>query len=214
MARSIHASRRRVWLALALALTLGLVAYRAVDAFARSAEPTDIAGASPVETRLTNLLETVVGPGQVQVHRAERPDGSQAFLVVINAAAGTADPGDDVLLRLLSSAVFIDTLAGDTVTFDRLTFVASPYGLPDRAALLELFALLAVCALIGGGLAVRESEQSVSPAKERSESRREPGASAGVRHNPQNLIAERISEDPARAARVIRRWLGTRAADT
>ena len=217
MAQSTRTSRRNVWLGLALVLALGLTGFRAADALSapQVAAPVSVSGASALELRLTGLLETVIGSGHVQVHRAERPDGSQAFLVMINSASTAADPGDEVLLRLLSSAVFIDTLAGDSVAFDRVPFVQSAGGLPGRAALLELFALFSVCMLIGLGMAVG----SAAPEAARNELRKDDRTlqSPQARTPPpglQNPIAQRISEDPARAAEVIRRWLGTRAIDT
>ncbi|MEM9738829.1 MAG: hypothetical protein AAF829_03105 [Pseudomonadota bacterium] len=215
MTRTASHSRRSVWLGLALVLVLGLTALRGLDAISAPSVPKPVAGASAVELRLTGLLETVVGSGDVQVHRATRPDGTQSFLVMINSASDTADPGDDTLLRLVSSAVFIDTLAGDTVAFDRITFANSGSVLPERSILLELFALVSVCILIGAALAA-----SPVPAPRPASERQAMAPVQSERHHPApaperaNLIAQRISEDPARAARIVRRWLRSQAVDT
>lgn len=216
MTQMTRTSRRNVWLGLALVLALGLTGFRAADALSPTHVTAPLEGASPIEARLTGLLETVIGAGHVQVHRAERPDGSQAFLVLINSAGGAADPGNDVVLRLLSSAVFIDTLAGDTVAFDRVAFVQGARGLPSRADLLEILALVSVCALTGAGMAASSIAPHQTTSRTGHSVHRQEDMPKGttIPQGHQSLIAQRISEDPVRAAEVIRRWLGARAIDT
>ncbi|MEL6567461.1 MAG: hypothetical protein AAFQ22_03510 [Pseudomonadota bacterium] len=208
-------NRRTVWLALALVLALGLTGLRAATAFSNPQPPAQMVGASALEQRLTGLLETVLGQGQVKVHQALRPDESRAFLVMINTQARNADPGDAALTQLLMSAVFVDTVAGDTVTFDRVAFASAPGGLPNRAALLEVFALVSLCILIGAALAVETPVSQLAPNEQSLRQSVTPQDSAPVdRSAAQNLIAQRISEDPARAAQIVRRWLGSRVVDT
>ena len=202
---------RSVWLGLALACSLALTGWRASLALTTDAPTKPVAGASPVELRLSSLIETMVGAGNVQVHRSERPDGSQSFLILLNATEAASAPGDEALLSLVSSAVFIDTLAGDTVTIDRLTFAQGRFGTLSPSQMLELSALAAICILIAGGLLAPVPMST--PARQFTETQ---SSQQAERRSPDvavNPIAQRISEDPARAARIIRRWLGTPAVD-
>lgn len=203
-------------LLVATLLAFGLAGWRATSLLAPSPAHAEPAGSSLLEQRLTGLLATVLGPGEAQVHQSIRPDGSRAFLVLVNAVPATDKISDEILVDLVSSAVFIDTIAGDTITVRRAVFAASQAGLPSRAEALELAGLVGLGLMLAGMVVLGRMENSHEPAHETAvsgamrQSAPHAAASAGV---DARLAAHRIGENPQRAAAVIRGWLSQGAGE-
>lgn len=198
-------------LLVATLLAFGLAGWRATSLLAPSPAHAEPAGSSLLEQRLTGLLSTVLGAGEAQVHQSIRPDGSRAFLVLVNAAPATDRVSDETLVDLVSSAVFIDTIAGDTITVRRAAFAASASGLPSRSEALELAGLVGLGLMLAGLAVISRMENPVEPARQAATSMSArsaaPMASAPAGMDTR-LAARRIGENPQRAAAVIRGWLG------
>ena len=211
MMSSAANSRASVWLVLALIVALGLTGWRAFHVVSSPAAADPLQGASPLEVRLTGLMETVLGEGHVRVHHAPRPDGSQSFLVLINEPATRIAANDEYVTSLLSSAVFIDPLAGDGVTINRLAFAEGPAGGLSPARALELAAMFALCVFIAAAtLSTALPARRETNAPRRTEAPPEPLPLSGPAPSPSpdaSLLVKRISEDPAGAARIVRRWM-------
>jgi hypothetical protein len=197
-------------LLVATLLAFGLAGWRATSLLAPSPVHAEPAGSSLLEQRLTGLLSTVLGAGEAQVHQSIRPDGSRAFLVLVNAAPATDKVSDETLVDLVSSAVFIDTIAGDTITVRRAVFAASGSSLPGRGEALELAGLVGLGLMLAGLAVISRMENPVEPARQTAASMPArsamPMASAPAGMDTR-LAARRIGENPQRAAAVIRGWL-------
>lgn len=192
-------------LLVAALLAFALVGWRATLLFSpQPAEPMP-AGTSLLEQRLTGLVSTVLGPGEAQVHQSIRPDGSRALLVLVNDRAKAGEVPDEALLDLVSEAVFIDTLAGDTVNVRRMPFAAER-GFPSQGEMLEL-AGLAGLSLLLAGLVVLSRAGAPQTSAERAPARPVQAAPSMASGLNTQLVARRIGEDPGRAADVIRGWL-------
>jgi len=212
MMSSAANSRASVWLVLALLVALGLTGWRAHHAMSAPAAADPLQGASALEVRLTGLLETVLGEGHVRVHHAPRPDGSQSFLVLINEPAARIAATDEYVTSLLSSAVFIDPLAGDGVTINRLAFAEGRAGALSPARALELAALFALCVFIAAAtLSTAWPARRETKGQQRTEAPPAPAPLTRPAPSPSpdasRLLVQRISEDPAGAARIVRRWM-------
>ncbi len=212
MMSSARNTRASFWLVLALMVALGLTGWRAFHAMSGPETGDPLQGASAIEVRLTGLMETVLGEGHVRVHHAPRPDGSQSFLVLINEPATRVATTDEYVTSLLSSAVFIDPLAGDGVTISRLAFAEGPAGALSPARALELAALLALCVFIAAAiLATAFPARRETKARRHTEAPPAPAPLTGPAPSPSpdasRLLVQRISEDPAGAARIVRRWM-------
>ncbi|MCI4644026.1 MAG: hypothetical protein MRY64_04515 [Hyphomonadaceae bacterium] len=196
-------------LLVALLLAFGLTGWRATLFFSPASAYTQPAGASLLEQRLTGLVTTLLGEGAAQVHQSIRPDGSRALLVLVDDSPAAQRVSDAALGELVSDAIFVDTIAGDTVTVRRIAFAKAPAGALSAVEIMELAGLVGLCIVLTGvlvvtrpGSALVQHGRAAAPSTPRSSAVEAPAAGLNTQ-----LAAQRIGEDPTRAAHVIRGWL-------
>lgn len=162
---------------------------------------------SALEARLTSLLETVLGAGAVRVHQSVRPDASRSLLILVDdSREGLLT--DEAITDLLHTAYFVDAVRGDTLTVRRAAFAPSASAAPAPAQWIELggFALLALL-LAGALFALPKTapRPRAHIALTRSPAPRDFAASAP--RNSEEAV-EAIRDNPARAAEILRDWIG------
>ena len=205
--RGATPSTRAVALA-ALVVSLGLLGWRGMDMLTRA--PASPGPLSQAETSLLSVAEAIAGPGHVRVSVARRAGGGRQVLVLLDEAAG-ADA--ETIARVVTAAAAIDDAKGDTVDLQRVSFAPAMTGAPTPSdwTELSLLALLAGLAAWLGFAPARSATTQVELVRETLSSRMAP-VPQPVRpaQAPQRAqdAADLARRDPARAADIVRGWMG------
>jgi len=178
----------------------------------RPAQAAVPAGATSYEARLGDILETVTGPGHVRVIASRNGQGARRLLVLVDTARPLRSGEKPLLRDLLAASAGLDRERGDTIEFRELEFAS---GGPFRANLAEQARLAGLFGLAGllGWVALARPAPAHASAHDRPDRPRqtdgepvEPVADPGKPAHPAALAA--ATADPARAAAVIRSWIG------
>lgn len=212
-----RAATARALLLSALALAACLCLWRGAQAF--TTDTSSLTTGSPQETRLAGLLEPVAGAGKVRVSLRAGADGTAHYLVMLDR---TPEEGAQLPARIeavITSAAGYDAAAGDTLSVQQFPFAAGAGTRPEPAALIEIGALAALCALLAGALMSRQASPMPQPV-EAPRAETSPVRLSPVRAMAPDMIddeagpalrkaGQAASADPTRAAQVIRRWMNT-----
>ena len=199
---------------IALAITACLLAWRANDFL--TDHRLDRGEMTPAQAELTNLLEPVLGRGDVRVAIHQSADDSRSFLILVNR------PGQSFAIAPQKAAqveMILEAAAGYDASTDRLqiqpiVFASGLAGGFSTEQLIELAALLAIAGLLGmllisGRTRTEETGSSriETPANDTPRLRAVPLPD----HAPaQDAAAEarRIArENPKETARILRSWM-------
>ncbi|MEZ5946592.1 MAG: hypothetical protein R3C13_11425 [Hyphomonas sp.] len=208
MQRGATPSTRAVAFA-AFVLVLGLIGWRSMDVLTRA--PSSPGPLSQAEASLLSVAEAITGKGHVRVSVAQRSGQPRQVLVLVDEAVET-DPA--ILVQIVTAAAAIDDSKGEIVSLKQLPFAAGMTGQPTLADWTEL-SLLGLLACLIGWLGFRPSP-AMAPAVEivreaLPSARMAPSApaprpaAAPVRSGEAADLARR---DPARAAEIVRGWMG------
>lgn len=202
--RGATPSTRAVALA-ACVVALGLLAWRGSAVLTRA--PASPGPLSQTEASLLSVAETLAGQGHVRVSVTRQSGKAQQVLVLLDEKA----PVDDALL----SGVVASAAGTGTVDLKRVAFAPGISGAPQPSdwAELSLLALLAGLAGWLGFSAPRREEQSAPvelvretlPVRRMQTPDEAPKPAAPARNDEAADLARR---DPARAASVVRGWMG------
>ncbi|HPE49016.1 MAG TPA: hypothetical protein PLR76_11490 [Hyphomonas sp.] len=205
--RGATPSTRAVALA-ALVVAIGLLGWRGMDVLTRA--PASPGPLSQAETSLLSVAEAIAGPGHVRVSVARRAGGGRQVLVLLDEAAGL---DADTVTRVMTAAAAIDAAKGDTVDLQSVSFAPAMTGAPTPSdwTELSLLALLAGLAAWLGFAPVRTAPAPVELVRETLPTRM-PAAAPSARPAPTAPRAQDAADlarrDPARAADIVRGWMG------
>lgn len=203
---------RPAMIALAIfALALGIFAWRAVSVFTMPPPPAAAA------TELGQLAETIVGPGQVRVAKAD----NGAIIFLVDGPPGELSRADVVKLRELATLLHPNSAPASVRQYP---FAVGTPAQPTREALLELAAMTILLGLSGffalmltQNSRTRSAMQSepANPQERRSSDDSTPAARASRRPSrivtkPRHSIetaTELAQRDPKLTAAIIRKWL-------
>jgi hypothetical protein len=204
---AIRTRRLAALLVLAIALALGV--WRAASLLTGP----EITHYSPAEASLAALVEPLSGKNRSRVSVTYNREGGRTVFVLLDAGAGAAPVKADVA-RVLTSAAGIDAARGDRLAVEETVFARGLPGRPDAAAWSELGAL-GIIGLLAAAIAMFPGRMPVPVpvrGETRSDVRVEPGLRA-IRPSAAPLPAEAVDlarRDPAKAAEVLRGWIGAR----
>lgn len=198
-----------------LALTLGLLGWRALAVFT-------IPALTPPASGLTAMVETITGPNRVRI--AEGTDGAR--IILIDGLDGSLSKADITKLRELTSALYPDA---PPAIIRQFPFAGGHLLRPDKILLAELailgllagFTLWFVMYLAPGTPRatgpLREPETHRLPALRASPAKAQPAIRPLTpRHelSPVEKATQLAQTDPETTAAIIRKWLqqeGSRA---
>lgn len=197
--------------ALALAafmVALGLLAWRASDILTRA--PAGPGPLSQSEASLLSVAEAVAGQGHVRVSVARQPGAGRQILVLLDEQSAVLDA---TLMQVVSLAAGYDAARGDRIELQRAAFAPGVTGAPQPGDWAEL-CLIALLAGLAGWIGLTSMRRSSAPVEIVQEALpprtlappREPARQVAPAHNAE--AADLARRDPARAADVLRRWMG------
>ncbi|MEM5518419.1 hypothetical protein WNY37_15795 [Henriciella sp. AS95] len=208
----------RLALLAALAITACLFAWRS-NSFLTD-HRLDRSELTPAQAELTNLLEPVLGRGDVRVAIHQAADGGQSFLILVNRPkeAFAIDPQ-----KYDQVSMILDAAAGYDASVDRLqiqpiVFASGLSGGFSAGQLIELGGLLVIGGLLAFLLLTNRQEQPVAapasprvdlPANDtpRLHAKQVPDLPA---NNDSAAEARRIArENPQETAKIIRSWINS-----
>ncbi|MEZ5997295.1 MAG: hypothetical protein R3B98_01195 [Hyphomonas sp.] len=210
MQRGATPSTRAVAFA-ALVLVLGLGGWRTMDVLTRA--PAAPGPLSQAEASLLSVAEAVAGKGHVRVSVTQRAGQPRHVLVLLDKGV---DSDPDTVVRLMTAAAGIDDSKGETLDLQQVPFAPETTGQPTPADWTEL-GLLGLLAGLIAWLGFRPSPVSVPapaveilretlPAARMAPAAAQPRpAATPVRSTEAADLARR---DPARAAEIVRGWMG------
>ena len=192
----------------ACVVAIGLLAWRGSEILARA--PASPGPLSQAEASLLSVAEAVAGQGHVRVSVVRQSGKGQQILVLLDEKSAIDDA---TLVNLMSLAGGLSDGDGDRTVIQRVPFAPGVTGapLPGDWAELTLLALLAGLAGWIGFTAPRREDAPVEVVREALPARRSPqptepmAPAAPVRSNE---AADLTRHDPARAADVVRGWMG------
>lgn len=193
--------------ACALAITLG--AWRASAVL--TAPPTQIADLSAAEASLARIVDPIAGSGMARVSIARNAEGGRTVLVLLDASARDTALQ---LERIIPVAAGLTTAGADRVIIEEAVFARGLPGRPDTMAWTELGALGLIASLCGW-LALRPGTQvqtskplpDAAPVYARPAEPVRPVRIVNAMPGTSDA-GELVRRDPARAAAVVRSWIG------
>lgn len=192
-------------------IAIGLMVWRGGDILTRA--PASPGPLSQTESALLSVAEAVAGQGHVRVSLARQPGRGRQVLVLLDEKSAVEDA---TLVRLITSAAGLSEAGGDRVDLQRVAFAPGVSAAPRPADWAEL-SLLALLAGLTGWLGLKaggpkaagpvEVVREVLPARMAPQLTDPAKASVPARSGE---AADLARNDPARAADVVRGWMGTR----
>ena len=206
--RSATPSTRALALA-ACVVALGLLVWRGSEVMTRT--PASPGPLSQSEASLLSVAEAVAGQGHVRVSMARQAGKGRQVLVLVDEKSAIDDA---TLVNVVTLAGGLSDGDGDRVTIQRVPFAAGVTGAPTSHDWAEL-SLLALLAGLTGWIGLtaprREADAPVELVQEALPARRmaEPAAPVKPASPAQSgEAADLARRDPARAADVVRGWMG------
>ena len=198
----------RAFALVACVVALGLLAWRGSAVFARA--PAAPGPLSQSEASLLSVAEAIAGQGHVRVSVARQPGQGRQVLVLLDEQVEAADA---TLIRVVSLAAGLDESKGEAVDLQRVAFAPGVSGGPQPGDWAEL-SLLAFLAGITGWLGLTAPRRDEAPVEVIRETL--PPRMAGAPAEPLSPVlparngdaADLARRDPARAADVVRSWMG------
>ncbi|MFN7056020.1 hypothetical protein [Hyphomonas sp.] len=205
---AIRTRRLAALLILAIALALGV--WRAASLLTGP----DMTHHSPAEASLAALVEPLSGKNRARVSVTHNREGGRTVFVLLDAGAGAVPVKADVE-RVLTAAAGIDPARGDRLAVEETVFARGLPGRPDAAAWAELGAL-GIMGLLAAAIAMFPGRAPAASVTVRAETRPEIRPEASIRPLrpaavplPSDAV-ELARRDPAKAAEVLRGWIGAR----
>ena len=209
ISRGATPSTRAVALA-ACAVAIGLLAWRGSEVLTRA--PASPGPLSQTEASLLAVAEAVAGQGHVRVSVARQSGRGQQVLVLLDEKSPIEDA---VLVNVVRLAAGLSDGDGDRVALQRVPFAPGVTGAPRPSDWAEL-SLLALLAGMAGWLTLsagRREAAQVEVVREALPARMMPApaepAARPAAPSHTGDAADLARRDPARAADVVRGWMGT-----
>ncbi len=192
----------------ACVVAIGLLAWRGSEILSRA--PASPGPLSQAEASLLSVAEAVAGQGHVRVSASRQSGKGRQILVLLDENSVISDA---TLVNVVSLAGGLSDGDGDRVVIQRVPFAPGVTGapLPGDWAELTLLALLAGLAGWIGLTAPRREEAPVEVIREALPARRSPQPAEPVTQAVpvrSSEAADLARHDPARAADVVRSWMG------
>ncbi len=192
----------------ACVVAIGLLAWRGSEILSRA--PASPGPLSQAEASLLSVAEAVAGQGHVRVSASRQSGKGRQILVLLDENSVIPDA---TLVNVVSLAGGLSDGDGDRVVIQRVPFAPGMIGapLPGDWAELTLLALLAGLAGWIGLTAPRREEAPVEVIREALPARRSPQPAEPVTQAVpvrSSEAADLARHDPARAADVVRSWMG------
>lgn len=212
------AGQIRIAAIVALVLALGLLGARGMQLVS---QPGAAVAGSALETRLTHMLEPVVGEGHVRVSVTRDGSRSKTIFAVVNTLPEAAPEKLETIQRILEMGAGVNLAAGDRIVIEELAFASALPGELSGADYFELAGLVGLIGLLGWvALSAREAvpqaaavnvTATAAPADERAIAPEpEPIRRVTSTTRPAD-VSGLVKADPARAAEVVRGWMNGKA---
>lgn len=208
MSITTKSSTTRLLTLIAFFLAVGVLSLRTVDLF--TAAPAAQTVGHSTERALTNLLEPIVGTGNVRVAIRGAPERS--FLILVNAprtqTAASEIAASDIRAVIAASTGF--QAERDTLTITQIPFARSVSGQLSTLDMLEFIGLGLLCAAL---LVVLISPAQTETSQPETRPATDPIRPRPVAITPTDENVDRAgnlaANDPLGTARLIRKWMGS-----